>query len=552
MEKFDLLKFLAAIAVFVYSMLIIEQSLKKLAGRPFKKFLQDHSRNPLNIIVSSAVVTGLLQSSSIVLMMVLSFVGSGLMSMRGALAAVLGSNLGSTVSNWLIALLGFRIDLNHLAYPLLVLALIGLLFSRRKSRLYYIAQFLTGFSFIFISLEWFKGSVDQSLGASLGDPGRLHYLLFIPIGLLFTALVQSSSVTVAITLAALYNRVLPFESAAAIVIGSELGTTLKFLAGSLKSIPDKKRVALGHTLINAVTVVVAAVLLQPLVYLIRKVLAIDDHLIALVAFQTGINLLSLALFYPLLSRLGAFLEKVVGQRSATHVTKYIGKGGDGHPAGALDESEKEIIRLLHKTLALNKATLGIEQKTYKGVFDRLRQLAGGPASFDETYTRLKILQGEILEYIAGIPKGELSESQIDQLSRQISLVRHVLRSVKNLKDIKHNMEEFSSAANDDLYALFTQMQAKAREHYVLIEELLELPGSYSEEKVAGLLESNRRQYDQVIATLIDAVKQNRISELELADLLNVNREIYSSNKALIRALSELGDKMPANGKAPAQ
>lgn len=541
MNGFDFWQFIAGITVFVYGMYLIEQSVKALAGRSFKKFLQKHSRSQFKMTLSSTVVTAVLQSSSVVLLMVLSFVGAGLMNLQGALSAALGANLGSTFVNWIIALVGFKVRFDAMAYPILGIALIGLIFFRKSPRWTQFTSFLIGFAFIFISLQWLKTSVDTSFDGQLDHLKGLPYLLYIPIGFFITGLIQSSSATVAITLTAVHNHLIPFESAAAMVIGSEVGTTLKFLLGSIGGIPDKKRVAWGNFLLNFFTMVMAALLLQPLVHFIQHLCQVRDPLIGIVLFQTIINFLAMMIFFPFLGPFARFLERFFSGPELHGLTKHIRKETTALPGDAIELAEKEVVHLMYDAMELNKRVFGMHEEERRNWISQIRHLTQPSDTFAEEYERLKLLHGEILEYITEIPKEGMTENEIEKTGKLITIIRHVLRSAKNMKDIHHNLEEFESSANDELFSLYQHMRERARKFYGEFHLYVDDPKHVSSAKIVSLTRDNRRQYDENIAVLITALRENKIGELDSSNLLNVNREIYSSNKALIRSLADLSD-----------
>ena len=534
---------MAGIAVFVFAMSLVETSLKNVAGRPFKKFLQRQSKSKVKMIAASTVVTAILQSSSVVLLMVLSFVGAGILGMRGALAAVLGSNLGTTLDSWVIAYVGFKIDFAAISYPLLSVSLIGLFFFKKKSTFYHLTLFIIGFAFIFISLEWLKTSADKSLENSLSFFHNWHYLTFIPIGFVITAVIQSSLATMAMTLTALFNHLIPIEGAAAVVIGSELGTTLKFLVGSAGGIPDKKRVAWGNFFLNLITMVIAAILLKPIIYLIQHVIVISDPLLALVLFQSSINLLAIILFYPFLRVCADFLERFFKESLSENLTAYIGKTTAALPGDAVELAEKETIHLINETVELNKRGLGLKEKEKEktGWMFSIKKYASDSSSYDETYHKMKILQGEILEYITTISKDEMNEREAMQSGKLIHITRHVLRSAKNLKDIRHNLEEYETTANDSLYGIFSLVRENAREFYSKFQTLLQEPEKVNTEAIEKLTKWNRNQYDDAIAGMLSALQHKKVSDLDSSTLLNVFHEVYASNKALVRALADLKD-----------
>lgn len=541
MQGFHFWQFIAGIAIFVYAMSLIETSLKNLAGRSFKKFLQKQSKSKFKMLVSSTVVTALLQGSSVVLLMILSFVGAGLLNMRGALAAAMGSNLGTTFVNWVIAIVGFKIDFNVISFPILGIALLGLLLSSRNTKLFHTTHFLIGFALIFISLEWLKGSMDKSIAQNLVGISDVHYLAFIPIGIIITAIIQSSSVTMAVTLSALYNQWIPFESAVAIVIGSEVGTTLKFLVGSVGAVSDKKRVAWGNFLLNLFTMILAASLMRPIIYFLNGVMYVTDPLIELVLFQTSINLLSIILLFPLLGFVAHKLDKFFEEDLSHRLTSYIRKKDTALPGDALELAEKETIHLMNEIIKMNKEILDIHDDKNESWLKNIKRFNSDSSSFTLTYLNLKMLHGEILEYLIEIPKTDMSESEVEKTGKLIHINRHILRSAKNLKDIRHNLEEFELTSNDTLFDALQNAKSKAKEFYTLFQEHASDPSRITPQMIENLMNHNRIHYDSSIAEMLQLLKENKIKELDSSNLLNVYREMYSSSKALIQALADIRD-----------
>lgn len=539
MQGFHFWQFMAGIAVFVYAMSLIESSLRNLAGRSFKKFLQKQSKNKVKMVLSSTIVTAFLQSSSIVLLMVLSFVGAGLLELRGALAAVLGSNLGTTFVNWVIALVGFKINFHSVSYIILGLALFGLLLFKKNTRAHHMVLFFIGFAFIFISLEWLKESVDKSIGMQFQQLGHFHYLAFIPIGFLVTAIIQSSSATVAIALTALHYQIFPIENAAAFVIGSELGTTLKFMIGSVGAVSDKKRIALGNFTLNIITTLIAIFLMFPILNGIQDYFGIYDAMIQLVVFQTTINLLSIILLFPFLGILARFLQRFYKEDLQDRLTHFIRKTETPLPGDALELAERETLHLLNETIELNKKILGVDSEKANGWISSIRNFTSDTSSAAHQYFNLKLLYGEILEYISEIPKSDMSESEVEQTGTLINIIRHILRSAKNVKDIQHNLDEFESSANDHLHQAFIEVQANEKIFYSSFQELLKPGTGISSNQADELMHQNRTEYDTAISQMLVLLKEDKIRELDSTNLINVYRELYSSKKALIRALADI-------------
>ena len=232
---------LAGLSLFLYGMFHLEDSMKQQEGRAFKLFLKKHTKNKLSAIFSGTFVTAILQSSSIVNLMVLSFVGAGILSMRNALGVVLGANIGGTVSSWLVALLGFKVDMGAATMPIIGIAGIGLVIFKENKNYYNICRFILGFGLLFMGLDFMKQSMDSAmLNFDFKPYLKYHKIVFLLIGFVITALIQTSAATIVIVLSALNAKIIPLETAVVVVLGAELGTTLKVIIGAIGGIAAKK------------------------------------------------------------------------------------------------------------------------------------------------------------------------------------------------------------------------------------------------------------------------------------------------------------------------
>lgn len=541
----DVWFFLAGTALFIFAMTIVEEALKSLAGRSFKKFLHKHTENKIKAILGGTAVTALLQSSSVVLLMTLSFVGAGIISMRNALAITLGSNLGTTLDSWVVAALGFKTNFTSISYILLAITIIGIFFSKNK-RIKNIFRFITGFALLFVGLDMMKDSASVVIdNFDLRQYGHLSPYLFIPIGILITFLIQSSSATVAITLTALYNGAIPFESAAAVVIGSELGTTIKLLIGSIGGNSDKKRVALGNFFYNLVLVILATSFLHLLVILIKQKIHIQDDLLALVFFQTFMNVSGVIIFYPLLGFVAKLLGKIYVNKKPEVNLKYIKPSIQPFPDDSLIMAKKEIFRLLRHTMEFNLITIQAQKDDdveQKKIINYLKDMFQ-PYEPELAYNHLKMLQGRIIQYLAELPKEEMNNEEIQQTGVLITVSRNVIHSAKNIKDIGHNLIDLEGSSIELLRNLYIELVNQEKVLYVELQRFLELDlKSGIVDTLENLQNKNKVQHQANIEEVLQLIKTDKISELEASSLLNVYREIYSSNKSLVEVLMDLWDK----------
>ena len=254
----NVFKLLAGVGLFLFSMYLLEESLRNLSGRNFKILLQRITKNRLGAVSGGVIVTGILQSSSMVSIMVLAFIGAGVFTMKNAMAIILGANLGSTFNFWLVATLGFKVNMEVIAYPAVCLGgMLLIIFSNSKA-VKNISYFLFGFGLLFIALSFMKTAMEeQAKDFDFSKYAEMPLVIFLLIGFIITLVVQSSSVTMALTLSALHAGALSFPAAAAIGLGAETGTTIKIMVGAIGGNASKKRVALGNIIFNVCLTILA-------------------------------------------------------------------------------------------------------------------------------------------------------------------------------------------------------------------------------------------------------------------------------------------------------
>jgi len=536
----DFWKLLAGLGMFLYGMFHLEDTMKQLEGRSFKLFLQKHTKHKLSAILSGTVVTAVLQSSYIVNLMVLSFVGAGMLSMRNALSVALGANIGGTFNSWLVAILGFKIDIGNITLPIIGIAGLGLIIFRNKKAFYQIAKFCMGFGLLFLGLDFIKESMDAMIKAFDFTP-YLSYpsVVFVLIGFVLTSLIQTSAATVVIVLSALYAHILPIETAVAVVLGAELGTTVKIVLGSIGGIAAKKRVAFGNILFNIVSSLFGFIFLVPIIYLLNKVIGLKDPIFILVAFQTLINIAGVILFYFFLDGFAVFLEKrfISNTQNATY---FIQNLSIDMLADSIELMEKEIGLFIYRVIYLNREAFQIKQENetdnvYKNYIKEKSFFTG--LSYSEKYNEIKKAHGEILLVYSKIIAEPLHRTDLKRLNQLMSSVRSAMYSAKAMKDIIEDRKEFSNSVNEvkfDIYKLIHQQLSTFYDNANLI--LLETDQDKIFQNLAGLMETIQQEYEQRIKNTYQEASKTIIKGIDISTLFNASRELYTSSEALIKAL----------------
>ncbi|SDU41260.1 Na/Pi-cotransporter [Desulfobacula phenolica] len=343
-------------------MQLLENSVKDLSGKAFRRIIRDYTNTRLKAIANGTLVTALLQSSSAVSLMVLAFVGAGIMSMENAIGVILGSNIGTTLTAWIVATLGFKIKIETFALPFIGTGAAGLILFKPGTRFYHINRLLIGFGFLFLGLDYMKTSVESfSQNFNPGQFQNLALWMCLLIGTVITALMQASAATIAITLAALNSQLMTFEMAAAMVIGANIGTTATVLLGAIGGSPPKKRVAGSHLAFNLVTGITAFAALPVMVMIVKIFIDVTvNGPVGLALFHTIFNITGVVIFLPIVKVMTNFLVKLFPERK-TQLCVHITDTPAEEIEAAVVALKNEIIHLLQECQLYTLRSLHIDK-----------------------------------------------------------------------------------------------------------------------------------------------------------------------------------------------
>jgi phosphate:Na+ symporter len=530
----------AGIGLFLFGMHLLEVSLKNISGRNFKLFLQRITKNSVGAAAGGAIVTAVLQSSSMVSLMVLAFVGAGVFTMKNALAIILGANLGTTIDSWLVATLGFKVQIELAAYPAICIGGLLLMFFNNRKNITYISYFLLGFGLLFLGLSFMKIAMEVHVQAfDFTTYASLPLIVFLGIGFLITLTVQSSSVTMALTLSAIHAGAIGFPVAAAIVLGSETGTTIKVLFSSIGGTSAKKRVALGNLIFNIALTIAAFALLHPILLLITKGFSITDPLIGLVTFSSLINLFSLILFLPFLNPFSRFLERFFTDSDAS-AAAFIGHATTAEPLTALDLFRRETANFLHLSMLYNLSQFAIDFKSQlhnldDGELKRSQDFIS--KTQEENYIFLKQLQGEMQAFYVAL-RLKLDGEPHDQLNQLISAVRSSMFSVKCMQDIESNIHNLRRSSKSIKFDFYLHHQKETEALYGQFHALLSSQETVTFQTLQTLFNTIEHNYTSSLNDFYKEAHQASLEDIDLTTVLNFNRELFTSNKAMLMALKD--------------
>ena len=519
-----------SIGLFLYGMKLMSESLQKVAGKNMRNILSAISSKPSRGIISGLLITGIIQSSSATTVMVVSFVNAGLMSLIESFGVIMGANIGTTITGWIISLLGFgkTFDINVILLPLIALSL-PLLFSP-KSRLRFWAEFIIGFVILFMGLQFLKGAAptpEDSPGfiTFLGNFTNYGYgsvLIFVLIGAVFTVIFQSSSAMMAFTFVIAIDGWIPFELAAAMVLGENLGTTITANIAALVGNIDAKRAAFFHFMFNLIGIIWALVLFNPLLagvdWIIRSVEGSSPFLnvaiipISLSLFHTSFNILNTLILVGFLRFMKELIEKIIRSRSKSEVQyrlTYIDSFYMSTSELSLVQAKKEIVDygLLVQKMYLMIPELLMEKrsKKYISIYKKILK-------YEKIIDNIEI---EIASYLT-----RLSESKLSMKStREIQVMLKIISEIESIGDACHDMARTIKKKNDEKIYFIQEQRNNLNSLFAPTEKALnkmirQLSGDYDKADMDDMKELT----SQVEKSVLDLQKKH---------ITSINKEHYS-------------------------
>ena len=470
---FDFLRLIGSLGLFLYGMKIMSEGLQKFAGDSLRRILTAMTTNRVTGVLTGVLITALIQSSSATTVMVVSFVNAGLLTLTQSIGVIMGANIGTTVTAWLISALGFKVDIAAFSLPLLAFG-IPLLFSGKSSRKS-VGEFIFGFSFLFMGLQALKANAPD-LGANpemlafvqnYADMGFFSIILFLFIGAILTMIVQASAATMAITLIMCANGWIDYQLGVALVLGENIGTTITANLAALTGNTQARRAALAHLAFNIFGVIWVLILFYPFTnavsWFVTNVMRISDPSVAvsfkLAAFHTAFNISNtfvMIWFVGLIEKTVCFLIKGKKDEDEEYRLRYI-------TGGMLSTAELSILQA-RKEITLFAERTGRMLDMVKALFYEKNEDA-----FLKTYSRVEKyesisdrMESEIATYWTCVAEGRLSsegKEEIRIMLRAVSEIESIADSCNNMARSIKRRNEFKSIFTDEQNHNVDQMLA---------------------------------------------------------------------------------------------
>lgn len=460
---FDFLQLIGALGIFIFGMKIFSEGLQKIAGNRMKSILGGMTRNRLTGVITGFGATAVTQSSTTTTVMAVSFVNAGLMTFVQSTGVIMGANIGTTITAWLVALFGFKFQITPIA-----LAVIGVFFAflfSKNARWRNIAEAMVGFGILFIGLEFIKGSVPEisSNPAMLAfldgftDYGYLSLIFFIFVGTLLTLLIQSSSAATAITLVMLFEGWIPFPVAAAMVLGENIGTTVTANIAALVGNVHAKRAARFHFFFNIIGVTWMMLVIYPVLHLLDAVVQFATEMpvsvlsddpdaranatLALSLFHTSFNVLNVVLlfaFVPLIVRFVEYIQPDRGGNDEEFHLQHISSGLMTSPLFSVEQAQKEIQQFVD---IVEKMHVSVSELLFDPSADR-EKLSSKIHQYEKATDLLEI---EISDYLVRISERTNLEHA---LTERIRNMQTMINDLERIADIYYQITKLSDRLHE--------------------------------------------------------------------------------------------------------
>jgi len=578
----DILTLLGSLGLFLYGMKVMSDSLMEVAGNGMRNILAKMTSNRFLAVLTGFLITAVIQSSSATTLMVVSFVNASLLTLAEAIGVILGAHIGTTVTAWLITILGFKVSMSAIALPLVFLGFL-LTFSKKIKTLQW-GRFIVGFAILFIGLQFLKDSVPDIKQNPEMLEWLQHYtqmgfwsvLIFLGIGTLLTIVVQSSSATMALTLIMCHEGWIPFDMAAAMVLGENIGTTITANLAALVANYNATRAARAHFISQTIGVLVMVVFLYPFLHLVDRfatadnVSAFDSPVaipVALSVFHTAFNVLNTMVLVWFIPSISKIVERMVPYKEekepGVDVPKYLDTSSKQYPQtmvkALLDESKRlfegPIFKIVAHVFNVHRADIRSTERI-KNVVKSSKEVLDIDVN-DIYYNKIKNIYSIIIEYSSYAEgKFNLDSAQVEAINKIRVANRKMIEIVNECDDLTKNMDVYIQSDNPHMQKAYNKLRqrvAKTLRNIVNINsegevaqiglaKLQRLKVKIAEEDILtdgtlnGMLQENLITSQMASSLANDSYHVKNV----IKNLIQISELLYIRHDALLRSFTKVG------------
>ncbi|MDH5785724.1 MAG: Na/Pi cotransporter family protein [Chromatiales bacterium] len=525
--------FIGGIGLFLLGMRLMSEGLKVAAGHALRRILSDWTRTPFRGFLSGILITSMVQSSSAVTVAVIGFVNAGLLTLMQTIYVIYGTNIGTTMTSWLVALVGFKMDVQAFALPLIGLGM-ALRLSDRGGRRGALGESVAGFGLFFLGIAILKdafGEVGAQIDLSLYAGQGASLLLFVGIGFLLTLMMQSSSAAMAVTLTAAAGGVIPFEAAAATVIGANVGTTSTAALSVIGATSNAQRTAAAHVMFNLITACVAIILISPL-------LDVVELLMQHYSPQAGVAT-RLAVFHTLFNILGVMLLWFTTPYLVRWLERQLRSADEdlGRPL-YLDNNVVTTPSLALGALLMELSRMG--ELAGGMVRDLLSSERSASSQLHRDCEVMRRLQRAVDEFSVTMQRANLSTEISDDLPVALRISRYFEEVADLSLKIAHRQEGLAYIDDPNLSMVLNQFRGEC----VGVLSLLAPPDEFDPTGVGQAVQEMEQHYGELKARLLRAGADERLSLQDMVSQLDLHSDLRRAMEQMVKGanrLYEFGD-----------
>jgi len=558
----------AGIAIFLIGMVFMEDGFKLFSGGILEKVLEKSTKTVPKAVATGFFATAIVQSSSLLTIIVISFLSAELISLSGAIGVIFGSNIGTTTTAWIVSAFGVKIKIAHYAMPMLIF---GVIFRFNDNKSYQgLGNVLVGLGFVFLGIGYMKDGFEHlKEGLDLAQfaiDGYLGVLVYIFIGAVATVVIQSSSATMALIITALATGQIEYTNALALAIGANIGTTVTAIIGSLSSNANGKRLAVAHFIFNIVTGFIAILFLYQLADIVDYLSVLigigeTDYAMKLALFHTIFNIIGVLAVSPFTNRLVKFLKGLFKEaKQEIQRAQYLDSVVTVIPEAAIKSLHKEVSHLYDDTtdaliqaLSLNKNHIyGKDNNDLDSIIEKSHEMVD--INTHEFYDKkIKYLYSDIITY-ASISQENMDIEQSEIASALKVACRQIVETIKDSHEIQKNIKLYINHKNEDIRLEYNFLRTTIAK---TLNGIYQLRNDVDEIDILTnikLLEENLKKFDMIGNGKIDTlIRQNKIEPKMATSLINDSSFAYEISKKLLsvayilwiedKDLLELGDEL---------
>ncbi|MCP4186403.1 MAG: Na/Pi cotransporter family protein [Gammaproteobacteria bacterium] len=531
----DFKEIAAGVSIFLFGMLFLEDGFKAFTGGVLEKMLQKTTDKTWKSLLFGVVSTTVMQSSSLVSVITISFISAGLVTLVAGIGIIFGANIGTTTGAWLVAAFGLKVKISAYAMPMLVF---GIVLSFQKSRyLKGIGSVLAGLGFLFLGIHYmkegfeaFKDSFDLASLAVEGYPGLF---LFAAIGAAATVVMQSSHATLVLILTALAAAQITYENGLALAIGANVGTTITAIIGSLSANVQGKRLAGAHLIFNLVTGLIAIVFINQFVLAVDLIsnkvgIASDNYTMKLAVFHTLFNVTGVVVMVPLISRLADHLFKFFPEKALDLAEPmYLSDAVIEFPETVLKSLKKEVWHLFDSAFEVMAHGINLhrteiqESPDLEQTIDDDREIH--EFDLDKLYeSKVKILHGAIIDFISR-SQAEMPSIFSEEMYRLRIASNEIVECVKHIKHLRKNATRYMVSDNEHIRREYNRLRYQIA---MILREIYRLRGEDDYDHALAMLEMDELKAEVMVThnelnkRITGVLKDSQITPEMATSLLN--------------------------------